>query len=247
MRSSIPVAAFGLALLALTGCATTEQTRSVEPSGFLKDYDGLGKGRGGQALLLYIDPGADFSRYDRVLIDPVTIWAREGSDLEGAPREELQQLADALETMLRTQLALDFDVAAQPEPRTMRIRTAITEAQKSKVVLDIVSTILPPARITGALGRLATGTYAFVGRAAIEVEILDAVSGDRLIAAADERSGRKTLRGSTDAWSDVHEAFEYWADAVRSRLSMLRRFDIAEARVDAAADEASDEPGEASD
>lgn len=246
MRGSFLALAASLALL--TACATTEQTRNVELSGFLKDYEELDSGRRGQALRIYIDPGADFSLYDRVMIDPVTIWIRESSDASGAPREELQQLADSLETMLRNQLALDFEIATQPEPRTMRIRTALTEAQQSNVVLDIVSTILPPARITGAIGRLATGTHAFVGSAAIEMEIVDAISGRRLIAAADERSGRKTLRGSTDAWADVHDAFEYWADAVRSRLATLRRFDIAEAQVDAAEregiSEGSPEPAE---
>lgn len=228
-RAAILVCA---ALLALAACATTEQTRTVESSGFLEDEWQLEPGRRGQAQRVYIDPEADFSRYDRVLIDPVTIWVQEGSDAGGAPREDLQQLADTLETMLRTQLALDFELVSRPEARTLRIRTAITEARKSNVVLDIVSTVLPPARLTGAIGRLTTGTYAFVGRAAVEMEIVDAVSARRLIAAADERSGRKTLRGSTDAWSDVHDAFAWWADALRARLAMLRRFDSAEAAVD---------------
>ena len=220
----------------------------MEISGFLKDYTELAQGRGDQAQLLFIDQAADFSGYERVMIDPVTVWTREGSDLEYAPREELQQLADSLETMLRQQVGLDFDLVSQPRAGTLRIRTAITEAQKSKVVLDIVSKVLPPAIITGAIGRLATGTYAFVGRAAIEMEVLDAISGKRLIAAADERAGTKSLRGSTDEWSDVHDAFEHWADAVRAALSTLRRFDIAEARVDAGAEEGEAEvPAEASD
>ena len=51
-------------LLLLAGCATTEQTRSVEPSGFLGDYSRLQPGKSGQALLVYIDGTADFSRYD---------------------------------------------------------------------------------------------------------------------------------------------------------------------------------------
>jgi hypothetical protein len=75
---------------------------------------------------------------------------------------------------------------------------------------------------------LSTGTQAFVGRVAIEAEILDAVSGERLIAAVDERAGSKRLRGSTNAWSDVYSAFDYWAEVLRARLAAMRHFDAAQ-------------------
>jgi hypothetical protein len=227
-------------LLALAGCATTEQTRSVEPSGFLGDYSQLQPGKTGQALLVYIDPAADFSRYNEVVVEPVTIWTGKGSDLADVPSQELQRLADYLETSMREQLALDFEVVEEPGPETLRIRAAITEARKSKVVLDVVSTALPPARLLSAVEKLATGTHAFVGRAAIEVEILDATSNARLLAAVDERAGGKTLEGATSAWADVEEAFDYWAEVMRERLSLFRHFDAAEALVDQAAESPSD-------
>jgi len=219
-------------LLVLAGCATTEQTRSVESSGFLGNYSQLQQGKSGQALLVYIDPAADFSRYNEVVVEPVTIWTGEGSDLADVPRQELQRLANHLETSMREQLALDFEVVEEPGPETLRIRAAITEARKSKVVLDVISTALPPALLLSAVEKLGTGTHAFVGRAAIEVEILDATSNARLLAAVDERAGGKTLEGSTSAWADVEEAFDYWAEVMRERLSLFRQFDAAEALAD---------------
>jgi len=102
---------------------------------------------------------------------------------------------------------------------------AITGARKSNVVLGLMSTVLPPARLVSELRNMSTGTYAFVGRVSIEAEILDSVSGERLIAAVDERAGSKRLRGSTSAWSHVHSAFDYWADVVRARLTAMRQFD----------------------
>ncbi len=61
MRASSAVAVWSIALLALflAGCATTTQTRSVEKSGFLGDYSMLEEGEGDEALLLYVDEGAD--------------------------------------------------------------------------------------------------------------------------------------------------------------------------------------------
>jgi hypothetical protein len=227
-------------LLALAGCATTEQTRSVEPSGFLGDYSQLQPGKSGQALLVYIDPAADFSRYDEVVVEPVTIWTGAGSDPVDVPRQELQRLADYLEASMREQLALEFKVVEERGPETLRIRAAITEARKSKVVLDVVSAALPPVRLLSAVEKLATGTHAFVGRAAIEVEILDATSNARLLAAVDERAGGKTLEGSTSAWADVEEAFDYWAEVMGERLSLFRHFDAAEGLADRAAENPSD-------
>lgn len=111
---------------------------------------------------------------------------------------------------------------------------AITEARRSNGVLDLASTVLPPARLLSELRNLTTGTHAFVGRVAIEAEILDTVSGERLIAAVDERAGSKRLRGSTSAWSDVYSAFDYWADVLRARLVSMRQFDAAHASQEAA-------------
>jgi hypothetical protein len=221
---------FVLAVLvvAVAGCAATQQSRSIEPSGFLAEASQLRKGRGEQALLVYINSQANFARYDRVIVDPIMIWTRPGAEAADIPRDELQHLADYLHTALRKQLQLDFTLVERAQAGALRIRMAITEAQKSNVALDLVSTVLPPARLLSALKNLSTGTQAFVGRVAIEVEILDAVSGERLIAAIDERAGNKRLRGSTNAWSDVHSAFDYWADVLRARLTAMRQFDAAQ-------------------
>ena len=51
-------------ILALCACATTERTHGVKPAGFLRDYSQLETGRSGQALLVYLNPSADFSQYN---------------------------------------------------------------------------------------------------------------------------------------------------------------------------------------
>lgn len=106
------------ALLALAACAG----RSVgdEGSGFLDDYSALEKGRGDEAQLLYIDPEASFASYDRIIVDPVTVWTA------GEPSEELRELADHLDAALREQLAREFALVEDSSPGTLRLRAAIT-------------------------------------------------------------------------------------------------------------------------
>ena len=69
---------------------------------------------------------------------------------------------------------------------------------------------------------LATGTQAFVGRAAIEVEMLDGLTNRRVIAAVDERAGTRRLRGEGGTWGDVKEAFDTWAHLLGVRLAVFR-------------------------
>jgi hypothetical protein len=185
-------------LIALVACAGTAV---VEPSGFLGDYSQLKPGRGDQAQLIYIDPEADFSPYQRVLVEPVEVWQRAaGSD---APAGELASLADDLGSALRKQLALEFELVDSPGPGTLRIRTAITQV-----------------RMSGA---------------SIEIEILDAESGRRLVAAADARGEVGPRAGRADAtgeWTNARQDFEFWAQRARDRLAAFRSFDAAEAAHD---------------
>ena len=71
-----------LAAAALAGCATTEQTTSAKPAGFLGDYSKVLPGQEGEVQFLYLDPKADFRPYDSILLEPVTLWVTAESDLE---------------------------------------------------------------------------------------------------------------------------------------------------------------------
>ncbi len=226
-RLAAPVTLLLCGWLCACASSTTVQTERAEPSGFLGDYSALEPGDEGEATLLYIDPAADFAGFHSVVIDPVTIWRGPGT--EKVPEAALESLAHYLENGLRTQIAKSFKVAPRPGPGTMRIRAAITEARGANVPLNVASTVLPPARLLSEVKNLATGTQAFVGRAAIEVEILDGLTHRRLIAAVDERAGTRTLRGAGGTWGDVKEAFDAWANLIASRLAVFRALDAADA------------------
>ena len=204
------------------GCASTVQVRDVAGSGFLKTYAQLRTGTDDQALLVYINPQAHFARYDKVVLYPVTIWRGADSALDRIPPDELQRLVDQLEHVLRQNLQADYSLVDRPEPGAMLVRAALTEADDSEIVLDTVSNVLPPAIALNLLKKIATGTSSFVGSARIEVEILDAVTAERLVAAVDARAGTKSFQGKFDKWDDVHQAFDYWAKRLQTRLREMR-------------------------
>ncbi len=211
-------------VLALGACATTKQARKVETSGFLADYSMLKKGRKGEALLIYKSPDADLSSYRKIMLDPVTIWKAEDSELNNIPEEDLQRLADYLHAKVLAELGKDWEMVDQLGPGVLRIRSALTEAGKSFAPLNTVSTIVPFTRAFSELKNLATGSHTFVGAASVEAEITDGDTGSLLFAAVDRRVGGKTVSGSTKSWSDVEEAFDYWAQRLAQRLREERGY-----------------------
>ena len=80
-----------VAAIILAGCgATSQATKLTEETqaqiskkgsstGFLGDYSMLRKGEDDEALLVYRNPNVDWKSYDKIKLDPVTIW-RGGDD-----------------------------------------------------------------------------------------------------------------------------------------------------------------------
>ena len=221
VRLVTPVTICLLALtLPLLGCSTTRQARSVETHGFLGDYSQLVEGEGDQAELVYINESASFSNYDAVMIDSVTLWKSKATSKISA--EDQQRLTDSLYKALHDQLSADFRMVDRPGPGVLRVRAAITEAVGAVAVANTVTSIVPQLRVLTTVGGLAADSAMMAGSAAIEAEITDSLSGERLAAAVDKRLGAKTLRGAFGKWTSVDNAFEYWAEQLRTRLAELR-------------------------
>jgi len=214
--------------LLISGCARTEQAKSVEKSGFLGDYSQLKQGKGERALLYYVNPAAEIKKYDKIMIDDVAVWMDQpvGED----EKKEYAVLAQYMKTAMERELGKDYNIVSDPGPDTIRLRTALTSAEGSNVPLDIVTTYIPIGRVISEGKNLATGTQSFVGGASIEVELLDSLTGERLAAAVDSRAGGKTYEGSTDTWGDVKGAIDYWAERVRVRLAEVRTGQVPDAQ-----------------
>ena len=71
----------------LGACAPSQQARGVKTSGFLGDYSKLQPGGKGDPALIYLNPKTDFRAYDKFLMDRVTIWRGENSNLDDVPEK----------------------------------------------------------------------------------------------------------------------------------------------------------------
>jgi hypothetical protein len=212
------------ALAGILAACATHQARDVTPTTFLGDYSMLKEGGEGRAQLLYIDPQVDFKSYTAIMIDPVRLYASGKHQMDKMSVEDQQKILNYADAAIRKQLAADFKLVDAPGHGVMRLRVAITEAEDANVTLDTMSTIMPPAIALSSLVALGTGEWPFTGSAGVEAEGLDSVSGKRLFAAVDRRTGAKvTGKGDKfDDWRTVKNAIDFWADKLRERLAEAR-------------------------
>jgi hypothetical protein len=208
-----------LALAACGSSPTTTRAPSVRESGFLGDYSHLRPGGPNQALLVYVAPGTNLAPYTKIQLDPVTVWGSEGA--AGVAPGDMQHLANLLYGQLMVSLRTYYVMVNKPGPKTLHIRTALTEAKPADTGLNIWSNIGPVGRTVNATSQMTTGTAAFVGAAAGEIEIRDAETNAILLQAVDGRVGTHTLTDADDKWEAVESSFQIWAHRLVNRLQML--------------------------
>jgi hypothetical protein len=218
-------------MVVVTGCASTQEAKSVEKSGFLADYSRLKEGQRStfrqgaenQAMLFYKNPAADFSKYRKIWLDPVTVWmSQKDSQLKEVSVEDRQRMAALLWSKIDEQLRKDYEMVSQPGPDVLRFQVAITEAGESSVTMDIVTSIIPQTKLLSGMKSLATGVSAFTGSASVEARATDSATGMILFEGVDRRGGTKSMSGMTNSWNDVEEAYRFWAEKIRYRACQWR-------------------------
>ena len=117
-----------LLVLVVGGCAHRHAAPPAEMSGFLDDYALLREGGPNDSALVYRAPDANWSAYDKVLLEPVTLWRSGRKSLEPVPQEDLLRLVTDFQSAVRKGLGEGFRVVDQAGPGVMRIRLAITDA-----------------------------------------------------------------------------------------------------------------------
>jgi hypothetical protein len=222
-----------LAGLILPGCGQTvapgpniiqraqgETPAPPPPTGFLgNDYSLMtppAAGSDQQAMLRYVNPTANWSSYNKVMISPVTYWASDDSKVSAADQ---QALCNYMYTVLVTDLGKTFVIVDEPGPGVIKVSAALTDATSAVPVLRSVSVVVPQARALSVIKMAATGTYAFVGSAQGAIKFNDSISGQLLAAAVDKRVGGASIKNVVVwQWGDADNAMNFWANLIDQRL-----------------------------
>ena len=195
-----------------TGCTT----KQVRHSGFLENYPEFKSGPKGGADFVYIKEGVDFSVYDKIVMNHVVLFFEDNAEYKGIHPEELAEMSNAFHKAITDNLQGAYPLVAEPGPDVMRLRFAITDVAANKPGMGAISTVMPIGLALSAVKKGVTGTHTGVGRASIEVEILDSLTNERIAAAIDMRPGRK-IEGFSK-WGAAEGAFKFWAKRLRAWL-----------------------------
>jgi hypothetical protein len=204
----------GGALLALASCGTQS------PSGFLANYDQLSPGGNDYgAKMAYTNPATDFSKYDSIMFDPIAFILPADTKLTAADRA---QLSYAMNQAVTNELRKDYKIVTTAGPNTMRFRGAVTELTPANRPPNVITSVLPASRVVMEAQQLTTGISMFSARGSGEFELLDSVSGERLVALADTRYARKQASSSASSWGQIEKSMKAAAVDVRKGLAILR-------------------------
>jgi hypothetical protein len=208
-----------MSAIIFSGCAS-QQLRSYETSGFLGSYAGFTPGDKDQPNLVYLNPSRNLGQYNKVLIDHVIVYFNPESENKGIDPVQLNELSQYFHQALVDALKDRYPIVDRPGAGVLRIRTAITDVEPGSPVKGAATSIVPVGMAISAIKKSTTGSNMAVGRASMEIELVDSLSGARLAAAIDRREGGKQV--VSGKWSAIEEAFNYWAQKLRVWLDKER-------------------------
>jgi hypothetical protein len=206
-------------VLFLGGCAAQRLT-SYETSGFLGNYANFEVGGDGQPNLVYLNPKRNLRLYDKVLIDHVVVYFSPRAENKGVDPVQLTELTQYFHQAVVDALKSRYRIVDSPGEGVLRIRTAITGIEPGSPVANTLTTVVPVGAAVSLIKRSTTGSNMAVGRASMEMELLDSLTGVRLAAAIDRREGGKKV--VTGKWSAIEETFEHWAHKLGKWLDKER-------------------------
>lgn len=213
--------AAAVSVLAALFCGTALAAEEVQT------WDGLTRMKSRRVDAVFLLPGADFSGYKAVVIEPVEVafkenWARDYNRETRDPSrtvtdEDVQkarvEVAEALPKIFAKQFEKEgWTVQTEPGPGVLALRSAVID-------IDVAAPDVPSA------GR--TKTYSWdAGSATLALEVRDSSSRQLLGRAVD---GRATSAGTTMQWAtsvsnraDFKMLFDQWARMLADGLNDLR-------------------------
>jgi len=203
--------------------AKQQELSSKSVSGFLDDYSGLYPDPKNGDLLIYEKNKDVLKTYHKFFIEPVTVYLLPEAADRGIDPDDLDRLARYFSEAVTDELDNSdrYEVVTEPGPGVVVVRIAITNVEptggKKNAALKTGATAASMAVAPGA--SLAVPRLS-VGKVAIEGEMLDSVSGERMAAFVTSQSGRRWFSGlnAYKKWGDINAAFRAWAKNFRKRL-----------------------------
>ena len=180
-------------VLALAACVSSND---LHESGVLGDTSSF-ESRGPDLLVQLLASDEQLATYKRVRIDRVHVFFEPGSAGRALPASSQRLLAKRFGKALRSEVGEHYELVQDlglVQDDVLRIRVTLTEVNLAHTDSDEVA------------------------NATVEVEVVDALTGQRVAAAVSRRSARETPSSADDGLDEADHAFGQWALNLREWL-----------------------------
>jgi putative nucleotidyltransferase with HDIG domain len=171
------------------------------------------------AKMRWLKPGVDFSKYHRLMLDPVVFFFAPDSEYKGMNPRELKELEDAFKRRLVDILKKAYPIVAAPAPDVARLRFAITDLRQSRPVLSGIA----PNGTSGSGEKIrqerAGLLWSGAGATASELIVFDSMTQEVIAATKDKRTFG--LKEKFTRWGSAEDTFQFWAERIRFFLDKV--------------------------
>jgi len=212
----------GAGAVLLAACTTTQQATVAQSDikcGFIGPVcSQLRTGAPGQQIAwLYTNPAVNWTKYKKLMLQPVTYWDDQNSKVSV---EDQHRLTNFLYATFEQELAKQFQLVDQDGPDVMQLQLALIDVAAATPGLRTITMVIPQARLLSTVKRGATGSYPFVGGAQAEFKLTDSLTGEVLAAGVDRRIGGGSISTAAQwEWGDAENAMKAWSKLAAERLS----------------------------
>ncbi|MER2552488.1 MAG: DUF3313 family protein [Thauera sp.] len=223
MRTRLLTAAALAVTVGLAAC-THMPAAETRHSGFLGDYSRLVNDPVWPNSEYWVKPGLKAAQqYDKVVrLEPAVFHANEATARATASRTpEIEQMLSYLNQALRRELSAGgYRVVSAPQPRSMRIRPAVTGLARTEADPSAMEYI-PIGFVIGQATR-AGGMRDESLRIFFETEVRDGETDELLAQSVSAATGGGVAPAAKVALKDTYPALDAWAKQVRERLDHSR-------------------------
>ena len=219
MRMNLAPAAMLASALALAACADQKPQQLQGMSGPAMSERDIG----GRPTLAYIAPGADFKKYKRFILDPVTVYRGSDAQFGDATETDKQQLAAYMHSAFVGALGSHYSIVTTPGPDVARIHLTLAGLEGTTPVVGTVSHVLPAGLVMNLVNEQSGQPGSFSASVTIAGEIRDSQSNKLQASFVQKRFPDAMDITDTLTSSDGQKAaIQETANTFRARVDKIR-------------------------
>jgi hypothetical protein len=163
--------------------------------------------------------GANFSKYDKVIVDPITVYRGQDNQFVKISEQDKNTLASYMQSQFTKKLRTRFAVVGSPAPGTLRIHLTLTGAKTTTPVLGPFSHLDVGGGVYNAVQAARDKEGSMTGSVAYAVEIYDATTNTLMSAYVTKQyPNAMNVGASFGALKASQVAIDKGADALMAHL-----------------------------